>query len=169
MAQCTGVTKGGKPCRSPALQGSRYCYQHSTQQRRGQIARISAIVALCLAILAVIADVTGVLSFLGLSISFFQRESPTAAVHELTITSVQANPNIVPINGISRLSVVAKGESVTYQWKAESGSISSGPMAQSTVDYRAPEFTTRDKITVTVRDIQGHSAAEDVFISVVQP
>lgn len=38
MAQCQSKTAGGKPCRVPALKGSRYCFTHDPSTRRAQAA-----------------------------------------------------------------------------------------------------------------------------------
>jgi hypothetical protein len=65
MAKCAATTKEGRPCQNPTPDGEKYCHIHRRNRRIWQIAKWSAVMSVLLGILAFVADVSGILEFLG--------------------------------------------------------------------------------------------------------
>lgn len=164
-SQCAALTKNGGRCKHAAVVGSVYCHVHIKRLARPRKAVLLAVATGALAVLAFIADITGVLSFFGVQLPM----TPATPRPALVIADLQANPSIVAINSRSQCTVTAQGESLTYEWKAEYGTVPSGPFGRASVEYRAPAFATRDRITVRVTDARGNVQNKEIVISVVQP
>lgn len=67
MAQCTAKTRDGTPCQIPARAGQRYCHVHRRQRLWRWILSSSALVVVASGILSFVADVVGLLDFLGIN------------------------------------------------------------------------------------------------------
>ena len=82
------------------------------------------------------------------------------------ISSFRANPSMVPPNGTSMLTTVARdpdGDELTYSYSTELGTIEGGGMV---VTYIAPGEIGDDRVTVVVKDGRGGEASRTLTISI---
>src|SRR5262245_46286414 len=97
MPQCAAKTKDGSPCQIPAREGKKYCHIHRRERLFRFTASFSAIGLVLLGILAVIADLTGVLGYFGIQI-------PVASA----MPSLAPTPVSIPMN-LSDMKVINTG------------------------------------------------------------
>ncbi|MDG6224306.1 MAG: S8 family serine peptidase [Candidatus Thermoplasmatota archaeon] len=82
------------------------------------------------------------------------------------ISSFRGNPTMVPPNGTSMLTTVARdpdGDELTYSYSAELGTIEGEGMV---VTYIAPDEIGDDRVTVVVKDGRGGEASRTLTISI---
>lgn len=103
MAQCNAKTKDGKLCQIPAQVGERYCHVHRRQQLIRNVLSLSALGALLLGAIGLVANVMGILSFFGINPESTPLPMPTT-MSNITPTELE-NTASPPIATTPRLSV----------------------------------------------------------------
>lgn len=102
MGQCAAITARGKPCEKPPIHGSKYCHVHLKQRRRRLTVSLSACAVVALTVLSIFADVTGLLSFVGIGSPLGVIQSPTSSYRPPEIQTVTVTPGelvaAAPIN-----------------------------------------------------------------------
>jgi hypothetical protein len=96
MGQCIARTKNGTSCQNIASLGKKYCHAHQNQRFWRSAGKV-AIGTIILTILGFIADITGILSFLGISISKNQGSSQN--INSVTIGNNVSNSPIIQSGG----------------------------------------------------------------------
>ena len=99
MTRCIARTSKGTQCEKTAIRGSKYCQFHRNR-RIWKGLSLSAIVALALGVLGFVANITGILSFFGLTWNPFANH-PTPVLSSLTSTAQnpQTDVELVTTNG----------------------------------------------------------------------
>lgn len=102
MGQCAAKTKDGSPCDIPTHEGQKFCHIHRRQKLRFRLASASAIGLAALTIIGLIADITGILDFIGA----IAHPSQTLNISDVTITpalTITPEPTKTPIPPILKL------------------------------------------------------------------
>jgi len=100
MAQCNAKTKDGRLCQIPAQDGQRYCHVHRKQRLIRNALSLSALGALLLGAIGLIANIMGILGYIGVN----PEPSPLPSPMENSATqSALATPTFLPPTGAVEL------------------------------------------------------------------
>ncbi len=94
MAQCNAKTKDGRFCQIPAQDGQRYCHIHRRQQLIRNVLSLSALGALLLGAVGLIANIMGILGYIGINPEPSSGPSPTITFNNTpnVVTSTASPP-----------------------------------------------------------------------------
>lgn len=79
MAQCNAKTKDGRLCQIPAQDGQRFCHIHRRQRLIRNVLSLSAVGALLLGAIGLIANIMGILGYIGINPESSPLPSPAIA------------------------------------------------------------------------------------------
>jgi hypothetical protein len=66
------------------------------------------------------------------------------------------------------ITVIAEGDGLSYLWLTTYGHVDASDWTpRSTVTYTAPDFTTVDTVSVSVRDANGDIVSDEIDIQIV--
>ncbi len=101
---------------------------------------------------------------------WFLNSRQTTSNQAPVISGITASPSIITPGSTTTLTTAAidpDEDALTFTWSAQKGDVPSGPRADSTITYRAPDIPGNDIVKVRVSDGRGGVTEASVTIRVV--
>jgi len=97
MAQCAAKTKDGTLCQVPTREGQKYCHIHRRERFFSITLSTSAIGLFLLGVLGFVANITGVLGYIGINPPYKFNSTATAVNFETPTLTVSPTPSFTPV------------------------------------------------------------------------